>query len=139
MFRHIEDIFEPPTFERVQNSVLRYARVFLERNASKEDITFFETLAENADIIAMFNWIFNLLAKQPEAVDKFTSNPFPYDSSVKCEIYDASGKKMSPSYVIKLRIFYRWVLMEMFELLRYDEFYFGFKTTCAIKLFTCMF
>lgn len=115
MFRHIEDIFEPTTFQHVHNSVLRNARLFLENHASDEDEIFFESLAENADIVAMFNWIFDLLTEQPKAVDKFTDNPF---QKVECQIYDVNGKKMDPSYVIKLRIFYRWVLLEFFELLR---------------------
>jgi len=91
----------------------------LEGHASDEDDTFFESLAENADIVAVFKWIFDLLAEQPEAIDKFTSNPF---QNVECQIFDVNGKKMASSYVIKLRIFYRWVLMELFELLRYNIF-----------------
>jgi len=117
MFRHIENIFEPPTFQQVHNSVLRNARLFLENHASDEDEIFFESLAENADILAMFNWIFDLVTEQPEAYSKFTDNPF---QSVECQIYDVNGKKMAPSYVIKLRVFYRWVLLEFFELLRYN-------------------
>ncbi|CAI6353429.1 unnamed protein product [Macrosiphum euphorbiae] len=114
MFRHIEDIYELQTFQHVHNSVLRHARLFLEGHASDEDETFFESLAENADIVAVFNWIFDLLAERPEAIDKFTDNPF---QSVECQIDDVNGKKISPSYVIKLRVFYRWVLMELFVVL----------------------
>jgi len=119
MFRHIEDIYELQTFQHVHNSVLRHARLFLEAHASDEDETFFESLAENADIVAVFNWIFDLLAERPEAIDKFTENPF---QSVECQIDDVNGKKISPSYVIKLRVFYRWVLMELFVVLRYNIF-----------------
>jgi len=88
-------------------------------NASAEDITFFESLAENADIIAMFNWIFDLIAEHPEAVDKFTVNLFSNAQSAVSLNYDVNGKKMTPSYKIKLRIFYRWVAKEFFDLLRY--------------------
>jgi len=115
MFRHIEDIYELQTFQHVHNSVLRHARLFLEGHGFDKDEQFFE-LAENADIVAVFNWIFNLLAAQPKAIDKFTGNPF---HSVECKIYDVNKKKIATSYVIKLRIFYRWVSMALFELLRY--------------------
>lgn len=116
MFRHIEDIYELQIFQHVHNSVLRHARLFLEGHGFDGDKTFFE-LAENPDIVAVFNWIFDLLTAQPEAIDKFTGNPF---QSVECKMYDVNGKKMAPSYVIKLRIFYRWVSMEFFEFLRYN-------------------
>jgi len=119
MFHHIEDLYELQTYQHVQNSVIRHARLFLEGHASDEYKTFFESLAENADIVAVFNWIFDLLAERPEAIDKFTDNPF---QSVECQIYDVKGKKMAPSYVIKLRVFYRWVLMELFVVLRYNIF-----------------
>jgi len=91
----------------------------LEGHSSDEDETFFESLAENADIVAVFNWIFYLLAERPETINKFTANPF---QSFECKINDVNGKKMAPSYVIKLRVFYRWVLMELFVVLRYNIF-----------------
>jgi len=86
--------------------------------ASTEDRTFFESLAENADIIAMFNWIFDLIAEHPEAVDKFTVNLFSDVQSAVSLNYNINGK-MTPSYKIKLQIFYRWVSKEFFDLLRY--------------------
>lgn len=118
MFRKIEDIYKPLTFQHVHNSVLRNIRLFLVDYASTEDRTFFESLAENADIIAMFNWIFDLIAEHPEAVDKFTVNLFSDVQSAVSLNYNINGK-MTPSYKIKLQIFYRWVSKEFFDLLRY--------------------
>ncbi|KAF0714482.1 Uncharacterized protein FWK35_00035691 [Aphis craccivora] len=116
MFRKIEDIYKPLTFQHVHNSVLRNIRLFLVDYASTEDRTFFESLAENADIIAMFNWIFDLIAEHPEAVDKFTVNLFSDVQSAVSLNYNINGK-MTPSYKIKLQIFYRWVSKEFFDLL----------------------
>ncbi|XP_025202723.1 uncharacterized protein LOC112599859 [Melanaphis sacchari] len=117
IFRKIEDIYEPPTFQHVYNSVLRNTRLFLVDYASDEDETFFESLTENADIIAMFNWIFDLMNEHPEVVNKFTGNPFSDVQTITSQIYDVNGKKITPSYIITLRIFYRWVSMELFDLL----------------------
>lgn len=125
MFRKIEDIHKPLTFQHVHNSVLRNIRFFLADYASAEDKTFFESLAENVDIIAMFNWIFDLIAEHPEAVDKFTVNLFSDVLSAASLNYDVNGKKMTPSYKIKLQIFYRWVSKEFFNLLRYIFFIFN--------------
>lgn len=119
MFRKIEDIYKPLTFQHVHNSVLRNIRFFLVDYASVEDRTFFESLAENADIIAMFKWIFDLIAEHPEAVNKFTVNLFSDVQNAVSLNYDVNGKKMTPSYKIKLQIFYRWVSKELFDLLRY--------------------
>ncbi|XP_026808798.1 uncharacterized protein LOC113551008 [Rhopalosiphum maidis] len=117
MFRKIEDIYKPLTFQYVHNSVLRNTRLFLVDCASDDDETFFESLADNTDIKDVFNWIFDLMAENPGAVNKFTGNPFSDVQSVVNQIYDVNGKKMTPSYIIKLRIFYRWISMELFDLL----------------------
>uniref|UniRef100_A0A2S2PDB8 Uncharacterized protein n=1 Tax=Schizaphis graminum TaxID=13262 RepID=A0A2S2PDB8_SCHGA len=118
MFRKIEDIYKPLTFQYVHNSVLRNTRLFLTDCASDDDETFFESLADNTDIIAVFNWIFDLMVENPGAANKFTGNPFSDVQSVVSQIFDVDGKKMTPSYLIKLRIFYRWISMEFTYLLR---------------------
>ncbi|CAI6356491.1 unnamed protein product [Macrosiphum euphorbiae] len=62
MFPHIEDIYELQTFQHVHNSVIRNARWSLVCYAPYEEETCFYSLAENSDIVVLFNWIYDLLA-----------------------------------------------------------------------------
>lgn len=82
---------------------------------------FFENLVKNADVVAMSKWIFDLLVEKPEVVEKFNKNPFSNDHDISVEKYDGynNEKQMTVSYIIKLRLFYRWISKEISVLLRY--------------------
>lgn len=118
MYRIIEISWEPVMFQQVYNSVLRHVRTFMDVNATEEDLKYIENLAKNQDVITMFKWIFDLLIKEPETVEKFTSNPFSNNFDVSHEIQNVDGRDISPSYIILLRIFYRWASYELFSLFR---------------------
>lgn len=92
--------------------------MFFDEIAGGKDMEYFDSIIEHPNVIAVFNWIFNLLIENPEAVDKFMCNPFPIDQNASCEINDMDGEKMIPSYIVQLRIFYRWMSKQLFMLFR---------------------
>lgn len=85
-------------------------------NATEEDSTYVDNLAKNQDVIKMFNWIFDLLIREPETIEKFTRNPFSNDLGISLEMQKVNGRDILPSYTILLRIFYRWASHELFKL-----------------------
>lgn len=122
MFQSVESMVKPMNHQQVYNSVLRnvYFRqwMFFDEIACGKDVEYFDSIIQNPNIMAVFNWIFDLLSKNPEAVEKFTCNPFPIDQNASCEMNDSDGDKMVPSYVVHLRIFYRWMTTQLFMLFR---------------------
>lgn len=125
MFRKFEAFNEQPTFQQTCNSALRHLWTFLKNtDADEEIIVNVETLFYDPDILAMFDWIFELTTEKPESIDKLSSNPFSSDFNAfhanpeNCDVNNAKGIKMSKSYIIQLRIFYRWISKEIFVMLR---------------------
>lgn len=122
IFRSVESAFDPITFQHIYNAVLRnvyfHQWKFFDETACGKDVEYFDSLMENPKIKLVLNWIFDMLTANPEAVDKLVCNPFPIDRSILCEMYDIHGEKMMPSYIIQLRIFYRWMTNQLFLLFR---------------------
>lgn len=85
-------------------------------NASEKSKEFFETLVMKPKIIAMFYHIYDLITEQPESADKLISNPFSCELEDSRESCDVIGRKVLPSYIIQLRVFYRQILNELFYL-----------------------
>lgn len=107
------------SFQQVYNSVLRNVRILMDSvNASEKNEEFFEKLVIKPNIIAMFRQIFDLLIEKPETADKFKSNPFFLELEDLRESCDVIGRKVLPSYIIQLRVFYRQILNELFTFFR---------------------
>lgn len=122
IFRGVESALDPITFQHVYNSVLRNVHFhqwkFFDENAGGKDVEYFDSLMENPKIKEVCNWIFDLLTENPEVVDKLICNPFPIDQNASSEMYDIHGEKMMPSYIIQLRIFYRWMSNQLYMVFR---------------------
>lgn len=116
MFCHVDDVCKPVSFRQVYNFVVRHVVTFLECSESENHADFFDSLVENPDVVAMFKWIFNLLTATPEAVEIFTTNPFSYELGVSVKMEECIGRTLLPSYVIQLRIFYKWLSNELYLL-----------------------
>jgi len=73
----------------------------------------FEAIASSADTATMCRWIYDLVTGNPDALGKLVANPF--DDGAKT-LRDVNGKRMDRSYVILMRMLYRWASGELFAL-----------------------
>lgn len=116
MFCRIDDVCKPVSFQQTYNFVVRHVITFLESSEYEKHANFFDSLVEKPDVVTMFKWIFNLLIETPDAVEIFTTNPFSYELGVSVKMENIIGRTLLPSYVVQLRIFYKWISNELYLL-----------------------
>lgn len=109
-----ETVFGPVAFRQVYNAVSRHARTFLEASGPAEHEGVFESLVGKPDVAAASEWIHGLMTGNPDAFAAIATSPFSHDPDVLAdEIGDVVGRKLSPSYVVQLGIFYGWMSNEL--------------------------
>ncbi|VVC29611.1 Hypothetical protein CINCED_3A011101 [Cinara cedri] len=117
IFNHIRALHEQPSFKQVYNRGSRNARIFLHENDPVNDWEYFEIFVANPLTVDLLKWIYDLLIKRPDAVEQFTRNPFSDEPDVLGEMCDVIGRKVKSSYLMALRIFYKWASRELFMVL----------------------
>lgn len=119
VFQDVETVFGPATFRQVYNAVSRHAKTFLEASVSAEHKGVFESLVYKPNVAAASEWIYNLMTGNSEAFAAITTSPFLRDPDVLAdELSGVVGRKLLPSYVVQLRIFYGWISNELCTFLR---------------------
>lgn len=118
IFDRFEAMDEPQIFKHAYNRGLRNARIIFYENDQLMNMEYFEILVANPSNVELLNWIYDLLVERPDAVEQLMSNPFSTEIDVLNEICEIIGRKIESSYVIQLRIFYKWVSTEINIMLR---------------------